>query len=312
ASISKLDGDQTAAKAARQGVNLQDYKLRNGRHRPGLDIWSEGRYEYSNSDGDRDTTKSKSEFGLLRLGADYLVSQRLLVGALLQFDHLHEEGAFGGANDPGYKISGHGWMAGPYAEFELARGLYFDAKALAGRSTNDISPFNTYTDTFETSRWLVAARLTGSWHWQSKGRSTWHLSPRAEVVWFSEESESYTDSKGVLIDGQQVGLGRVKVGPEISYRHVTNRGTRIEPRLSVKGLWSFGDDVNARPVDSSLDDNVRDDKLDPFQFQFGAGLVIELDSGVRVDLKGTYTGLGGSGDETAGGKVDITIPLQKR
>ncbi|MGI9491328.1 MAG: prealbumin-like fold domain-containing protein, partial [Geminicoccaceae bacterium] len=42
ASISKLDGDQTAAKAARQGVNLQDYKLRNGRHRPGLDIWSEG------------------------------------------------------------------------------------------------------------------------------------------------------------------------------------------------------------------------------------------------------------------------------
>jgi hypothetical protein len=69
------------------------------------------------------------------------------------------------------------WMAGAYVEFKLSDDLILDLKGLWGKSSNEIGPFLTYTDTFETTRWLVSARLTGSWK-----SGNWHFSPRPEIV----------------------------------------------------------------------------------------------------------------------------------
>lgn len=73
------------------------------------------------------------------------------------------------------------WMAGAYVEFKLSDDLILDLKGLWGKSSNEIGPFLTYTDTFETTRWLVSARLTGSWK-----SGNWHFSPRAEIVGYQD------------------------------------------------------------------------------------------------------------------------------
>lgn len=301
-SLRRAFGDRTAAKAARYGVNPGDYGVATGAsgHRSGLDVWSEGRLNYFETDGANGTS---GHFGVVRVGADYLLTPSVLIGFLAQYDRLSEDG-------DGYAISGHGFMVGPYVEYEVGKGLYFDAKALWGTSTNKVSPFDTYTDEFSTTRWLVAARLTGSWSYRVSHQSAWHFSPRAEIVYFSETSESYTDSNNVRIDGQRVSLGRVKAGPEISYRYTTRDGTRIEPRVSAKGLWAFGNGT-ARSLDPAFTSSVSERPVDDFQLQLGGGLVIEDPSGLRLDIEGNYTGLAGSDTRSAGGKVNVTIPLQK-
>ncbi len=292
-SLRSTMGDQTAAKAAAFDLNPAAYGIttQDG-HRPGFDFWTEGRLSYFKSDGD-----VSGRFGVVRLGADYLVASSFLVGVLAQYDYLSEE-------TDSYEISGQGFMVGPYAEVELTKGLYFDVKALWGKSNNEISPFRTYADEFGTTRWLAAARLTGSWR-----HGKWHFSPRAEVAYFSETSESYTDGTGGRIGGQTVNLGRVKVGPEISYRYITVAGTRVEPRVAVTGLWAFGQG-KAQGLDPAFSSTHSERTADAFQLQFNGGLLIESVDGARIDVEGNYTGLGESRTQSVGGKVNLTIPLQ--
>lgn len=124
--------------------------------RPGFDVWVEGKYTYY--DHGIDGQKSDGSFGLLRVGADYLLRPWLLVGVIAQFDKTSES-----SSALGYSIDGKGWMAGPFAEFQLSDNVILDIKGLWGESSNWISPFLTYRDTFETTRWLAAAYLLG---WQ--------------------------------------------------------------------------------------------------------------------------------------------------
>ncbi|MDJ0931093.1 hypothetical protein [Breoghania sp.] len=48
-------------------------------------------------------------------------------------------------------------------------------------SANEISPFNTYTDDFTTTRWLVRAGVIGDWRYRS-----WNFRPSANVAYMEE------------------------------------------------------------------------------------------------------------------------------
>ncbi len=321
-SLSKLGGslrESTSDKAARLGVDASQYGgWDEPAYRGGWDIWSEGSWSYFKSDGgSAGGTASTGQFGLIRGGIDYLVQPNLLVGVLVQYDYLRERAetdAAAHASEAGFDISGHGWMAGPYVEYELTQNLFFDVKGLVGTSLNQVSPYGTYSDEFTTTRWLVAARLTGSWRWQDSERSLWHFSPRAEVVWFNEESEDFIDSEGYLVAGQQVHLGRFKAGPELSYRYMTHAGTIIEPRVAAQALWSFSrsGDAKGGGLDPASVSGVKDVPLETFQMRFEAGLKIEDEHGQRLEVEANYTGLGQQGHQAVGGKVGVTIPLQSK
>jgi len=43
----------------------------------------------------------------------------------------------------------------------LSDNVFFQGRAAWGRSTNDISPFQTDTDAFDTERWLATGTLKG-------------------------------------------------------------------------------------------------------------------------------------------------------
>jgi hypothetical protein len=90
---------------------------------PGVDVWVEGHYQKWEDDiggGDR-----SGNFGILYVGADYLVNPMILVGALVQFDWMDDE-----SKTLNSDVSGNGWMAGPYVSLRLADNILFDARGV--------------------------------------------------------------------------------------------------------------------------------------------------------------------------------------
>lgn len=252
--------------------------------RKGLDAWASGTLRYH---GYGDKSSGAGRFAMVRAGVDY-ATDKALVGVMAQYDYLSAE--TGAA-----RVSGHGWMVGPYAEYAVSRHVVIDAKALWGRANNDVSPDGVLSDSFSSSRYLLSGRVTGHWEVPAESRGQWLLQPSAEVVWFRETSEAFTNGEGAPIDGQDASIGRVNIGPELAYRHVTESGAVIEPRAALRGLWQFSGDEGAQ---------------DDLQLRLEAGLKVDLPSGMSVSLDGSLTGLtGGDALNSAGGKVRIIVPF---
>ena len=171
---------------------------------PRFDIWARGmftRYKDTVGGVDEDGT-----FGLLYVGGEYKVTPALLLGLLAQFDWTDEED-----DRTGIGTEGEGWMAGPYIVGKLAPQVYFQARAAWGQSDNAVTPFGTYTDDFDTTRWLASALIEGRYR-----RGPWRISPMGSIIYFEDEQERYIDTLGNTITGQTVSLGRLTFGPLIA------------------------------------------------------------------------------------------------
>jgi hypothetical protein len=188
-------------------------------------------------------------------------------------------------------------MAGPYASIRLTPNLLFDVRAAWGRSDNRIDPFGIYTDSFETERGLVAGKLTGTW---SYGQL--RLRPSAEVVYFHETQQAYTNQLSILIPEQSISLGRLIVGPEIAYQFRSRDGITLEPYVGIKGVWDFaktGDPSTAGLIVGN----------DPFHAKLELGAIYTDPSG--ASLKGTfaYDGIGDSDFRAYHGRATLTVPF---
>lgn len=253
----------------------------------GLDAWAKGQWSRSDQDG------TVSELGLLYTGVDYRLSSSLLVGVLAQFDWMKQKD--GGQSTA---VDGLGWMVGPYAVARLDENLLFDVRAAFGRSNNDVTPFGTYTDSFETDRWLARARLTGDFEY-----GAWQFTPHVGVIYFEEEQKSYVDSLGVAIGAQTSSLGRLTFGPEIAYRWHEGE-TIIVPRLAVKGIWDF-DSAPLVDVMTGLTDG---STADP-RARVEGGLATVFANGWALQAEAYYDGIGASDFEVYGASLVMNVPL---
>jgi outer membrane autotransporter protein len=256
-----------------------------------FDVWTEGAYSYYSSD--RIDGKRQGHAGLFFAGADYLVMPGLLVGALVQLDWMNET-----SSALVRDADGRGWMAGPYLSAQLTPNLFFDARALWGRSSNHIDPLGAYTDSFETSRALAAAKLTGRWAYGALS-----FQPSAEIIYFSESQKAYTNAIGIDIDGQSVHLGRLTFGPEVGYRLALGDGGTFEPFVGLKGVWDFAktDETTAagEPVGQEA-----------WRGRIEAGATLRTASGIALRAQGSYDGLGDSSFHAWQGRATIVVPLQ--
>ncbi len=239
-----------------------------------FDVWFEGAYARLGSD---------SDFGLVTLGADYLVSRNLLVGAFVQVDSLSMAGTLGGS------VEGTGWLAGPYLTARITDNLFLDVMAGAGRSSNEISPFGTYVDSFDATRWLASAALQGHWEY-----GAWTLTPRTRFSYFEERSQAYVDSLGVPIDSVRTSLGELAFGPGISHRQEFGNGIVLDTSLRFDGVLDFSSTSTGT------------DKTD-LTGRFEAGIDAQLPGAAQVGLSFVYGGIGD--DQYYGGKVRLSIPL---
>ena len=225
-STSLRDIDNFAADPQAYGFGAATGRALSKRFNP-FDAWIEGKYAHFR-DG-RSSADQDGHFGLVTAGADYVLSRRLLAGFLVQFDSTRQRSV-----TQQTEVSGKGWMAGPYATVRLSENLFWQARAAWGTSANEVSPFMTYTDKFDSVRWLASTTLAGRWAW-----GPWMLRPAASVAYMADTAKGYSDSFGVWIPDVTAKLGQAKAGPEVSYRHRLNPYIEIEPRAQMQLIWNF-------------------------------------------------------------------------
>lgn len=140
-----------------------------------------------------------SSYTLGSFGAHSFVNPNLIVGGMVQFDY---------ADDDANKISGRGWMVGPYfAAKHGTQPLFFEGRLLYGQTENEITPLGTYTDSFETERWLAQLRATGQYKVQNTT-----LIPLLDFTSTDDSQQTYTDTLGNTIPSQTVGIMQVSAG----------------------------------------------------------------------------------------------------
>lgn len=255
---------------------------------PGVDVWVETHYKrfFNNGGG----VSNDGHFGIAYLGADYLATSSMLIGALVQFDWMSER------TNAGTGVNGRGAMFGPYLSMRLTPELFFDARAAWGISSNSVNPFGFYSDSFSTNRWLLHAKLSGNWRF-----GDFRVTPSVAFDYGQEYQFSYTDTLNVLIPSQTVALGRFSFGPEIARRFIGNDGIIYEPMVSVTGQWDFRRNDLAVPGLPAIPD--------AFHAKAAGGLMARSADGKSVRLVATYDGLFSSNFHTIGAEVWVNLPL---
>lgn len=217
----------------------------------------------------------------------------MLVGVLGQFDWAEEKNSAVNSY-----VDGKGWMVGPYIVGKVPdQNLYYEARASWGRSSNEVSPDGTYTDGFDTTRWLASAKLSGS---HVVGDVT--IRPEARISWFEETQESYTDSIANQIPEQTISLGEVRFGPKLSRSITLDDGTLVQPSIGISGVWNFGIKEGKTSQGFAIGSNDLRARLD-------GGLSINTTHGWELALTGFYDGIGINDYDSYGGGVRLTMPL---
>ena len=274
----EMSGSLASANASGGTGGALDRLTRDGT----IDVWGEARF------ADLDFQGRNGDFSVIYLGADYRVSDRLLVGGLVQFDDfsLGEDGAAG-------TVDGDGFMAGPYLTARLGSRLYFDARAAWGTSDNAVNPLGTFSDDFDTSRALYAGTLTGDF---KLGEHTL-LSPAVSVRHLSERQKAYTDSLGVDILEQDIDLGELSFGPRVSRTIPLGRRWMVKPWGEARGVLNFG---NA--ADQILASDTR--------LRLEGGADWQSLSGVRFGLSGFADGIGSDDLDSYGARISLSYTMK--
>lgn len=227
---------------------------------------------------------------LLYGGVDYAVNDNLVLGLMGQVDWADEEDMRQSA-----AISGTGWMVGPYAVARLSDKLIFDGRAAWGQSNNEVSPFNTYTDEFDSERWLLKGQLTGDFKIDD-----WQFHPGLALTYFEDRQQAYTDSLGINISATTVSLGRATFGPRFSKSFLSGK-TRLQPSFEIRGVWDF-DQAEILIIDSGLTQ-----QTDALRARTEAGFAAIFESGTSLSIEGFYDGIGASNFEAYGGKINLGL-----
>jgi hypothetical protein len=188
-----------------------------------FNVWVNGTVKLHNNaqSGDR-----WGSFVMLSLGADYLVNDKALVGLSFHLDRMNNP------TDQDAELTGNGWLAGPYASLEIAQGVFLDASLLYGGSNNTID--TTFFDgTFDTTRWMFDASISGDW----KIDEVTTLTPRLRTVYLSETVSAYTVSNGagtsLIIDGFTEDQFRASLGAELKRQFTLENGLKLTPKVGA-------------------------------------------------------------------------------
>ena len=172
---------------------------------------------------------------LATLGAHFRMSERLLLGGMLQFDRSESEPD--GAGKSG-EFTGKGWMFGPYFAFrDGSNPLYFEGRLLYGRSSNDVEEYvpaqgddTARSASLDSERWLIQGRVEGTHH-LGKGMT---LIPLADFSHARDEMEAFRDSRGIEGGTRTVAVTKLQLGAEFEIPVETAKGElKLRPGLRL-------------------------------------------------------------------------------
>lgn len=256
--------------------------------RPAFGVWTEGYYYRFTDDG---PLGSDGHSGVIYVGADYMLTSSVLLGAMVQFDQTQQDfSGFGG------RAGSDGWMVGPYATVRLSKNLFFQARAAWGTAHNDLTAAPLIDDSFDSTRWLVRGTLLGQWQF-----GPWDLRPRASVGYIEERRESYLSSGGGIVPSMTGSLGQAKFGSEIARKFTVGDGMVVEPSFLLEGIWNFEQSVTSPQVD----DLVAGPDL---RGRAELGLTFYGASGTSIGASISYDGIG-SDLHAIGGRARVRVPF---
>lgn len=249
-------------------------------------IWLEGQLATFNNSGQ---ASFDGRFGVVYLGADYLVTPAVMVGVLVQYDDTSQRSAILDST-----AEGAGWMAGPYAMVKLSPHLYWQMRAMWGQSSNTVGQPGSAANHFDGERWLLRSGLLGRWRFGDV-----EFRPSASVAYAEETANGLTDPPASSVHSA---LGQAKFGPEFAYRYTLADGTLIEPRWSLQGIWNFDQEVAGALAGNLAGPEELRGRVD-------IGLRAVASQGLDLDLSAGYDGLGSS-YRAVSGRVQVRLPLQ--
>ncbi len=254
-----------------------------------FNIWIRG--AFTSFEDDVGNADQDGNFGYLYLGAEYKVRPDLLLGMIVQFDWID------GDNDrTNVGAEGDGWMIGPYIVGKFAENIYFQARAAWGEADNEVSPFGTYTDSFDSERWLVSGKVEGRYR-----RGPWRVSPIASLIFFEDESDRYVDSLGVTIASQTASIGQFEFGPQIAHGRQIREDLILEVFGEVTGIWEFdNDDRVVNGIAFGVDDA---------RAKLTGGVILKNDNGLKFQASAFADGVGADDYDGYGGTVRVRVPL---
>lgn len=303
--VGRLDGSGTVKLAnlsfdgAASGEALKLHRLVGADQAARIATWVQATLAAVESEDGSDTDQF-----FIHAGVDYRVSDDVLVGVLGQYDHAKQTRSKTLLDD-GFEVSGDGYLVGPYTVVRLKDTLVFDGRVAWGQSTNEISPYNTYVDEFDTTRWLLKGQLTGQLN-RKKAASDWVISPELALLYYKERQSEYTDSNGIVIGNQDVELGRLSFGPRISRTIKLGNGNNEDSRsllstFSLRGIWDF-----KTPGLADLTTGVINGS-DQFRARGQGGLIYTLNNGARLTFEGFYDGIGAESFNAYGGNIKVAM-----
>jgi outer membrane autotransporter protein len=280
-------GDPTLGLAGRTGNG------KTARPNP-FDIWAEGKY--TSFRDSRATSDIDGHFGVISVGADYVVRPSLLIGTMVQFDSLRQR-----SDKDRSEVRGQGWMAGPYATLRLSQNVFWQMRAAWGRSNNEVSPYLTHTDSFGSERWLASTTVTGRW-----GIGPWTVKPAISVTYLEDVARSFTETYGTIVPEVKSRLGQAKAGPEVAYRLQLNDGIVLEPRAGVQVIWNFAGDTTVAGQGQLNGENAGPQGV---RGRAELGLRATSAGGVGLDLSSAYDGIGTNGYSNVTARATVRLKL---
>ncbi|MBD9572761.1 fibronectin type III domain-containing protein [Ensifer sp. ENS08] len=177
-------------------------------------------------------------FGLISAGADYLLAEKALIGLSFHFDRMTDP------TDADAELTGNGWLAGPYASFELGSGVFLDTSLLYGGSWNDVET-EYFDGSFDTRRMMWDTKLQGQWQ---LGDAT-VLTPALRAVFLNEKVEDYSVSNGggtkVDLQGFTQDQLRLSLGAELERAYRLENGLLLTPRFGFTAGFAALDNSGA-------------------------------------------------------------------
>ena len=224
------------------------------------------------------TAENQYVFGAV--GTHKTIAPNVLLGAMLEFDHLNNQ-------DGAASTGGTGWLVGPYIVGQLPnQRLHYEGRLLYGRSNNNVTPFGTYTDKFETERWLAQFEVSGE---IVQNKLT--LRPLVDLSYTTDKQLAYTDSLGNTIPDQSIALGQLKLGVDFSAPVEVGSGD-LELFGGISGIWSHTNASGNAVKVVYPSDGARG------RVELGLNYVAPNDG--QLNLSTFYDGIGQSGYEAYG------------
>lgn len=216
---------------------------------PPLNVWIDAQLTLHADTGEDEA--HWGNFGTLAMGADYLLTDRILLGTLVQGDWMTD-------TTDGSNAEGSGFLAGGYASVALGEHLAVDGSLLYGRSWSAIEADmfgQTFSGEFETERLIANLGLSGHWDIEN-------LTIRPDLALFlaTENGQDYVvhnaDGDAVAVNLASQTEFKLTVGSDFEYEVVLAEGGTLTPRIGFDTGYSMsqsgGDPATGTFVGSAM------------------------------------------------------------